>query len=89
MLFGFKDSVEGVENLIKTHIDFEQKLHAQEDRIRAFCDSADVLIHNDHAHAKFIARRRDEVLNRRQNLYVTSQQKRTRKSCIPSLSRRA
>lgn len=64
---------------MKTHTDFDQKLHAQEDRVKAFCDSADALIHHDHAHAKFIARRRDEVLQRRQNLYATAQQRRARK----------
>jgi hypothetical protein len=47
--------------------------------VTAFCNSADSLIHNDHAHGKFIARRRDEVLQRRQNLYATAQQRRARK----------
>ncbi|KAI6237537.1 hypothetical protein M3Y95_00275500 [Aphelenchoides besseyi] len=72
------DSVEGVENLLKQHADFDQKLHAQEERIKAFCESADALINAGHAHSGFIARRRDEVLDRRRRLYVATQQRRAR-----------
>ncbi|KAI6229996.1 Spectrin repeat-containing domain protein [Aphelenchoides fujianensis] len=72
------DSVEGVENLLKRHADFDQKLHAQEERVKAFCETADALIHSGHAHSNFIARRRDEVLDRRRRLYAASQQRRAR-----------
>lgn len=72
------DSVEGVENLLKTHADFESKLHAQEDRLKAFSDSADKLIKVKHEQSDYIDRRRAEVLQRRRNVYALAAQRKAK-----------
>ncbi|KAI1720497.1 spectrin repeat domain-containing protein [Ditylenchus destructor] len=75
---GLGNSVEGVENLVKQHIDFESKLVAQEDRVKAFNDSADKLIQDAHFHADFIDQRRAEVLQNREKVYATAMERRAR-----------
>uniref|UniRef100_F1KPH2 Spectrin beta chain n=1 Tax=Ascaris suum TaxID=6253 RepID=F1KPH2_ASCSU len=59
------DSVESVENLLKRHGDFEAKLRAQEDRLKAFAKSADQLVQAGHSESPFIQQRKDDVLARR------------------------
>lgn len=55
MLLKFiQDSVETAENLLKRHSDFEAKLRAQEDRLKAFARNADQLIQAKHSEADFI-----------------------------------
>uniref|UniRef100_A0A7E4UVW3 Spectrin beta chain n=1 Tax=Panagrellus redivivus TaxID=6233 RepID=A0A7E4UVW3_PANRE len=69
-------SVEGVENLLKAHTNFESKLNAQEDRVRVFSDTADKLIHAEHHHADYINKRRDDVIAKRRAVYTASGRRR-------------
>lgn len=46
--------MESVENLLKRHGDFEAKLRAQEDRLKAFAKSADQLVQAGHSESPFI-----------------------------------
>jgi len=70
------NSVEGVENLLKAHTDFESKLTAQEDRLKVFSDTADKLIQAEHQHADYINKRRNEVLSRRRAVFVSANRRR-------------
>ncbi|CAD5225498.1 unnamed protein product [Bursaphelenchus okinawaensis] len=72
------DSVEGVEQQRKLQDDFDQQLYAEEGRVKEFCERAERLIESDHAHSNFIARKRDDVLERRARLYVAAKQRRAR-----------
>uniref|UniRef100_A0A915EMN4 Spectrin beta chain n=1 Tax=Ditylenchus dipsaci TaxID=166011 RepID=A0A915EMN4_9BILA len=72
------DTVEGVENLLKTHTDFESKLVAQEERVKAFSETADRLIQADHDHADYIKQRRIGVLTNREHVYATAVDRRGR-----------
>uniref|UniRef100_A0A0K0EWJ5 Karst (inferred by orthology to a D. melanogaster protein) n=1 Tax=Strongyloides venezuelensis TaxID=75913 RepID=A0A0K0EWJ5_STRVS len=69
------DSVEAVENLIKRHKDFESKLFAQEDRIKTFSHNADLLIKNRHPESEVIDARRNQVLERRDDIYKLASQR--------------
>ncbi|CAD5229846.1 unnamed protein product [Bursaphelenchus xylophilus] len=75
---GLGDSVEGVEKERKRQDDFNQKLYAEEGRVREFCERADKLIDNNHAHSNFIARKRDDILERRARLYAAAKQRQAR-----------
>ena len=66
------NSVEGVENLLKSHADFESKLSAQEDRLKAFSETADKLIGAEHHQSEYINSRRNEVLERRRAVFVNA-----------------
>lgn len=46
--------METTENLLKRHSDFEAKLAAQEDRLKAFSKNADMLIRRGHSESAFI-----------------------------------
>jgi spectrin beta len=70
------NSVEQVENLLKGHADFESKLSAQEDRLKAFSDTADKLIGAEHYHSEYINNRRNEVLERRRAVFVNAARRR-------------
>ncbi|XP_043236847.1 spectrin beta chain, non-erythrocytic 2-like isoform X8 [Amphibalanus amphitrite] len=60
------DSLDAVERLIKRHEDFENTLAAQDERLKAFSDTADRLVAAKHYDAENISARRDQVLARRQ-----------------------
>ncbi|XP_037069817.1 spectrin beta chain, non-erythrocytic 1-like [Pollicipes pollicipes] len=60
------DSLDAVEGLIKRHDDFENTLAAQDERLRAFSDTADRLVAARHYDSNSISERRDQVLARRQ-----------------------
>uniref|UniRef100_A0A914XIB6 Spectrin alpha chain n=1 Tax=Plectus sambesii TaxID=2011161 RepID=A0A914XIB6_9BILA len=66
------DSVEGVENLLKRHGDFEAKLAAQEERLEAFSANADHLISNGHSESPYIDQRRRDVIERRRRVKETA-----------------
>lgn len=67
-----------MENLAKTHADFESKLVAQEERVKVFSESAEKLLQLDHARSKEIDSRRAEVLKNRQNVYDGAKRRRLR-----------
>ena len=62
------DSLDSVESLLKKHEDFEKSLAAQEEKIRALDEFATKLIEAHHYAADDVAKRREALLNRRQNL---------------------
>ncbi|XP_033210984.1 spectrin beta chain, non-erythrocytic 1 isoform X3 [Belonocnema kinseyi] len=59
------ESLDDVEALLKQHEKFENTLHAQDDRLKAFSDTADKLIHQNHYDKPYINDRRNQVLARR------------------------
>ncbi|KAI3422187.1 hypothetical protein GPALN_012720 [Globodera pallida] len=54
-------SVEGVQNLLKAHTQFEARLSAQEERLLSFAGASDRLIHAGHASAERIRSQRAEA----------------------------
>ncbi|MFH4975130.1 hypothetical protein AB6A40_001839 [Gnathostoma spinigerum] len=70
------DSVESVENLLKRHSDFEAKLKAQEDRLRAFSNTAEQLISAGHSDSSYIKERQTNVLNRRRAVHSAAASRR-------------
>ncbi|TKR60860.1 hypothetical protein L596_028044 [Steinernema carpocapsae] len=71
------DSVESVENLLKRHADFESKLKAQEDRIKAFKRTTEGLA-AEHEQSPYIQKRCDEVVARRRDVYTAADQRRAK-----------
>jgi len=59
-------SLDQVEGLIKRHNDFENTLVAQDERLKAFSESASKLIDSKHFDSKNIDERRNHVLEKRQ-----------------------
>ncbi|KAK0410555.1 hypothetical protein QR680_005192 [Steinernema hermaphroditum] len=70
------DSVESVENLLKRHADFESKLYAQEDRIKAFGKTTDALLGANHDQSSYIQKKYEEVVSRRRAVYAASERRR-------------
>ena len=60
------DSLDSVEALLKKHVDFEQSLAAQEEKVKAVDEVASRLIQGEHYAAHDIDSRRKEV---RENQY--------------------
>ncbi|XP_011150755.1 spectrin alpha chain isoform X3 [Harpegnathos saltator] len=70
------ESLDDVEALLKQHGKFENTLHAQDDRLKAFSDTADKLIGQDHYDKDYINERRNQVLARRMAVKDAAQQRR-------------
>lgn len=58
-------SLDDVEALLKQHEKFENTLHAQDDRLNAFSDTADRLISQNHYEKESINDKRNQVIARR------------------------
>ncbi|XP_049846907.1 spectrin beta chain, non-erythrocytic 1 isoform X2 [Schistocerca gregaria] len=69
-------SLDDVEALIKRHDDFENTLFAQDERLKAFSEMADKLIHAGHYDSKHIDERRNQVIARRQAVKEAAQVRR-------------
>ncbi|XP_044574402.1 spectrin beta chain, non-erythrocytic 1 isoform X3 [Cotesia glomerata] len=59
------ESLDDVEALLKQHIKFENTLNAQDERLKAFSDTADRLIQQNHYDKDYINDKRNQVLIRR------------------------
>ena len=64
----YGESVDDVERLLKKHEDFDKTLLAQDERVRFLADSASNLVKSGHVERQWIAQRRDEVVQRRENV---------------------
>ncbi|XP_043484059.1 spectrin alpha chain [Leptopilina heterotoma] len=71
------ESLDDVEALLKQHEKFENTLHAQDDRLKAFSDSADKLIQQNHYDQSYINDKRKQVIARRAAVKEAAQQRRT------------
>ncbi|KAK2588759.1 hypothetical protein KPH14_001641 [Odynerus spinipes] len=71
------ESLDDVEALLKQHEKFENTLHAQDDRLKAFSDTADKLIAQNHYDKDYINERRNQVLARRMAVKDAAQRRRT------------
>ncbi|XP_050313156.1 spectrin beta chain, non-erythrocytic 1 isoform X2 [Anthonomus grandis grandis] len=69
------NSLDEVEAFQKQHRAFANTLSAQDERLVAFVKRADALIAEQHYDSEAIAKRRDQVLERRQAVKLTSQQR--------------
>ncbi|XP_017763084.1 PREDICTED: spectrin beta chain, non-erythrocytic 5 isoform X2 [Eufriesea mexicana] len=70
------ESLDDVEGLLKQHEKFENTLHAQDDRLKAFSDTADKLIAQNHYDKDYINDRRNQVLARRNQVKDAAQRRR-------------
>ncbi|XP_053697591.1 spectrin beta chain, non-erythrocytic 1 isoform X2 [Sabethes cyaneus] len=70
------DSLDDVEAILKRHTDFENTLGAQDKILKNFSEGADKLIRNNHYDSKYIADRRDQVLDRRAKVKNLAQKRR-------------
>ncbi|XP_066591797.1 spectrin beta chain, non-erythrocytic 5 isoform X2 [Prorops nasuta] len=70
------ESLDDVEALLKQHEKFENTLQAQDDRLKAFSDTADKLISQNHYDKDYIDERRKQVLARRQAVKDAAQRRR-------------
>ncbi|XP_026666604.1 spectrin beta chain, non-erythrocytic 5 isoform X2 [Ceratina calcarata] len=70
------ESLDDVEALLKQHEKFENTLHAQDDRLKAFSDTADKLIAQNHYEKDYINERRNQVLARRNQVKEAAQRRR-------------
>uniref|UniRef100_A0A158QA40 Spectrin beta chain n=1 Tax=Enterobius vermicularis TaxID=51028 RepID=A0A158QA40_ENTVE len=70
------DSVESVENLLKRHGDFEAKLRAQDERLKAFAKTADQMIQAGHRESPSIKQRLNEVIGRRASVHDAAARRR-------------
>lgn len=70
------ESLDDVEALLKQHEKFENTLHAQDDRLKAFSDTADKLIAQNHYDKDYINDRRNQVLARRNQVKDAAQRRR-------------
>ncbi|XP_046630760.1 spectrin beta chain, non-erythrocytic 1-like isoform X4 [Daphnia pulicaria] len=66
--FDLGSSLDDVEALQKRHEDFENSLAAQDERLKMFSEAADKLITAKHYDSKNINERRNNVVNRRENV---------------------
>ncbi|XP_076180871.1 spectrin beta chain, non-erythrocytic 5 kst isoform X3 [Ptiloglossa arizonensis] len=71
------ESLDDVEALLKQHEKFENTLHAQDDRLKAFSDTADKLIAQNHYDKDYIDERRNQVLARRIAVKDAAQRRRS------------
>ncbi|CAL7939039.1 unnamed protein product [Xylocopa violacea] len=69
------ESLDDVEALLKQHEKFENTLHAQDDRLKAFSDTADKLIAQNHYDKDYINDRRNQVLARRNQVKDAAQRR--------------
>lgn len=69
------ESLDDVEALLKQHEKFENTLHAQDDRLKAFSDTADKLIAQNHYEKDYINDRRNQVLARRNQVKDAAQRR--------------
>ncbi|XP_076761659.1 spectrin beta chain, non-erythrocytic 5 kst isoform X2 [Xylocopa sonorina] len=69
------ESLDDVEALLKQHEKFENTLHAQDDRLKAFSDTADKLIAQKHYDKDYINERRNQVLARRNQVKDAAQRR--------------
>lgn len=72
------DSMDSVESLLKKQEDFEKSLAAQEEKIRALDEFASKLIEGQHYASDDVARRRDSLKERRQQLLNRSDERHMR-----------
>ncbi|XP_053986770.1 spectrin alpha chain isoform X1 [Hylaeus volcanicus] len=70
------ESLDDVEALLKQHEKFDNTLHAQDDRLKAFSDTADKLIAQNHYDKDYINERRNQVLARRMAVKDAAQRRR-------------
>ncbi|XP_048512555.1 spectrin beta chain, non-erythrocytic 1 isoform X2 [Athalia rosae] len=70
------ETLDDVEALLKRHEKFENTLQAQDDRLKAFSDTADKLIVHNHYDKDYINDRRNQVLARRAAVKDAAQQRR-------------
>ncbi|XP_043493138.1 spectrin beta chain, non-erythrocytic 5 isoform X1 [Polistes fuscatus] len=70
------ESLDDVEGLLKQHEKFDNTLHAQDDRLKAFSDTADKLIAQNHYDKDYINERRNQVLARRMAVKDAAQRRR-------------
>ncbi|XP_015599750.1 spectrin beta chain, non-erythrocytic 1 isoform X3 [Cephus cinctus] len=70
------ETLDDVEALLKRHEKFENTLHAQDDRLKAFSDTADKLIAQKHYDKDHINERRNQVLARRAAVKDAAQRRR-------------
>lgn len=70
------ESLDDVEALIKQHEKFDNTLHAQDDRLKAFSDVADRLIAQDHYDKNNINDKRNQVIARRAAVKEAAQRRR-------------
>ncbi|XP_034944641.1 LOW QUALITY PROTEIN: spectrin beta chain, non-erythrocytic 5 [Chelonus insularis] len=70
------ESLDDVEALLKQHEKFENTLHAQDERLKAFSDTADRLIAQDHYEKDYINEKRNQVLARRAAVKEATQARR-------------
>ena len=70
------ESLDDVEALLKQHEKFENTLHAQDDRLKAFSDTADKLIRQNHYDKCYINDRRNQVLVRRVSVIEAAHRRR-------------
>ncbi|XP_046434088.1 spectrin beta chain, non-erythrocytic 1 isoform X2 [Neodiprion fabricii] len=70
------ETLDDAEALLKRHEKFENTLQAQDDRLKAFSDTADKLIGQNHYDKDYIADRRNQVLARRAAVKDAAQQRR-------------
>ncbi|XP_055551148.1 spectrin beta chain, non-erythrocytic 1 isoform X2 [Wyeomyia smithii] len=70
------DSLDDVEAILKRHTDFENTLGAQDKILKNFSEGADKLIRNNHYDSKYIADRRNQVLDRRAKVKNLAQKRR-------------
>ncbi|CAL1674075.1 unnamed protein product [Lasius platythorax] len=71
------ESLDDVEALLKQHEKFENTLHAQDDRLKAFSDTADKLIAQNHYDKDYINEKRNQVLARRMAVKDAAQRRRS------------
>jgi spectrin alpha len=70
------ESTDTVESLLKKHDDFERSLAAHEDKIKVLDEFAGKLIEGGHYASNDVGRRRDALLNRRNELLQKTQKRR-------------
>ncbi|XP_050460702.1 spectrin beta chain, non-erythrocytic 5 isoform X2 [Cataglyphis hispanica] len=70
------ESLDDVEALLKQHEKFENTLHAQDDRLKLFSDTADKLITQNHYDKDYINEKRNQVLARRMAVKDAAQRRR-------------
>ncbi|KAK0173670.1 hypothetical protein PV328_006832 [Microctonus aethiopoides] len=74
--FNLGESLDDVEALLKQHEKFENTLHAQDERLKAFSDTANRLISQNHYEKDYINDKRNQVLSRRAAVTDAAQERR-------------
>ncbi|TKR73840.1 hypothetical protein L596_021099 [Steinernema carpocapsae] len=73
-----EDAGDNVESLIKKHEDFDKAITSQQEKISGLSQFANQLIGNDHYDSKAVADKRDQILDRWENLKTALIDKRSK-----------